>query len=409
MTQPMPPEGDVTQHHHGHHASHVEMAPHDTAHYREAKRSTWASVWVNLVLMVMQIFVGFWAHSQALVADGIHSLSDLLCDALVLFANRRGAEPPDSEHPYGHGRIETASSFALGVALVVTGGGLLWFAALRLQQVGDLPPVLPAAFWMALLTLLGKELLFRYMISVGQRLRSPMLIANAWHARSDAASSLVVAVGIGGSLAGYLFADSLAAALVGYMIVRIGLKFSWVALQELIDTGLSEEATRAIHECLEQAPGVRGVHDLRTRFMGRHVLVDVHVEVDSRISVSEGHYIAEAARAQVLKTHTEVLDVLVHIDSEPDVTPVHTAALPGRESLQDELRSLLPTDLPAPSKIVLHYLQGQVEAEVLFQAPKPGSETTAQTLCERLLTVETELGKQLSTRPHWRSLKLRLG
>jgi len=380
----------------------------DPEHYHEAQRSTWVSVWVNLLLSILQVIVGFLAHSQALVADGIHSISDLLCDFLVLFANRRGAEPPDSEHPYGHGRIETASSLALGLALVLTGGSLLWFAALRMQHVGDLPNVLPMALWMAIATLVGKELLFRYMLSVGERLRSPMLVANAWHARADAASSLVVILGIGGALLGYVFADSLAAALVGYMIVRIGLKFTWRALRDLIDTGLSAEETEAIRQNLQATPGVHDVHELRTRRMGRHVLVDTHLEVDSRISVSEGHYIAEAARANVLGGHRDVLDVLVHIDPENDVQASPQSGLLERETLLNELETFLPPDLPPPNRVVLHYLQGTVEAEVFYTAPDNLDDKSSQSLLAQLSSAREQVAKHVERHLHWQAVSLKV-
>ena len=145
----------------------------------------------------MQLIVGFWAHSQSLIADAIHTLSDIVADAFVLVANHKGGEAADAEHPYGHGRYETAASLVLGLLLTVTGGGILIAAAQRVANLDSLPPVAMAAMWAALATLAGKEALFRYMLAIAERLRSPMLVANAWHARADALSSLVVAVGIG--------------------------------------------------------------------------------------------------------------------------------------------------------------------------------------------------------------------
>ncbi|MDP1636437.1 MAG: cation diffusion facilitator family transporter, partial [Gallionellaceae bacterium] len=168
--------------------------------FKEGQRITWVSVGVNIVLTAMQLVVGFIAHSQSLIADAMHTLSDIVADAFVLFANRKGAEAADEDHPYGHGRFETAASLVLGLLLAGTGAGILIAAAGRLQDIGSAPLVGVAAMWAAMFTLVAKEGLFRYMLAKAERLRSPMLVANAWHARADALSSLVVAVGIAGAL-----------------------------------------------------------------------------------------------------------------------------------------------------------------------------------------------------------------
>jgi hypothetical protein len=196
-----------------------------------------------------------------------------------------------------------------------------------------------------------------------------MLVANAWHARADAASSLVVAAGIGGSLLGYRFLDLLAAAIVGFMIVRMGWKFAYEALQELIDTSLDAAEVSAIRNTLRETPGVVDLHELRTRRMAHNALVDAHVQVDSRISVSEGHRIAEHARARVLAAHPDVLDVLVHVDAENDLRPEQRSSdLPVRAELMRELAQLLGPGVPEAEKALLHYLGDRVEAEVFLPA-----------------------------------------
>jgi divalent metal cation (Fe/Co/Zn/Cd) transporter len=226
-----------------------------------------------------------------------------------------------------------------------------------------------AALWAALFTLAAKEGLFRYVLRVAQRVRSSMLIANAWHARSDAASSLVVAAGIGGNLLGFTFLDSLAAALVGFMIARMGWQFAWSALSDLMDRGLSPEEVEAIRAAFLAAPGVRGLHELRTRKMGDLSVIDAHILVDPHISVSEGHFIAEKARASVMKQfHT--LDVLVHIDPEDDDLASPSAHLPGREAILAELRRDLGAWLPEDSRIQLHYLDGKVEVDLFLTLPQ---------------------------------------
>jgi cation diffusion facilitator family transporter len=343
-----------------------EISFDDPKRHSMATRSTWVSVVVNILLTALQIVAGFFSHSQSLIADGMHSLSDLVCDFLVLVASHHSKDPADEGHPYGHGRVETAASFALGAILVVTGGAIIVAAAMKLQNAETLPPVAPMALWVAGIALIAKESLFRYMLHVGERLRSPMLIANAWHARSDAASSLVVAVGIGGNLLGFIFADSVAAIIVGFMIVRMGIVFAWDAFQELIDAGLSIEEVDGIRQTLIDTPGVESLHELRTRRMAHRALVDAHILVDPRISVSEGHSIAERARGRVLKSHPSVVDVLVHVDPEDDAEHDDKALrMPGRGELLKELAPLI-AELPQPERVVFHYISGKVEAEVFL-------------------------------------------
>jgi cation diffusion facilitator family transporter len=360
--------------------------PGNGSRFAEGQRITWVSVGVNVLLTAMQVVVGVLAHSVSLVADAMHTLSDVVADGFVLFANRKGAEAADAEHPYGHGRIETAASLVLGLLLAATGTGILVAAAGRLQDIGSLPPVGVAAMWAAIATLLAKEGLFRYMLGIAERLRSPMLVANAWHARADALSSLVVAAGIGGSLIGFPFADAVAAIIVGGMIVKAGVGFAWEALRELIDTGLSVEEVSRIRETLASTPGVVDLHELRTRRMAHQALVDAHIQVDCRISVSEGHLVAETARARVLKDHPEVLDVLVHVDAEADLDHSSGArALPERDVLVAHLRELLGEDAPAPLRVVLHYLGSRVEAEVTVPAvPADVAASRQRRLSERL-------------------------
>ncbi|MEJ1958961.1 MAG: cation diffusion facilitator family transporter [Nitrosomonadales bacterium] len=187
----------------------------------------------------------------------------------------------------------------------------------------------------------------------------------AWHARSDAASSLVVLIGIAGNLMGYTFLDLVAAAVVGVMIAHMGSKFALVALSELIDTGLSAEEVAAIRTTLLETPGVRNLHELRTRKMADNALVDAHIIVDPKISVSEGHFIAESARQAVLRQH-HVLDVMVHIDPEDDLQSKPNANLPGREVLLKHLAARLGDDLPLGSRTILHYLDGKIDADLFL-------------------------------------------
>lgn len=278
-----------------------------------ARRSTLVSVVVNIVLTVLQLAAGIWAHSQALVADAIHSLSDLLSDFLVLLVNRHSHKEADADHHYGHQRYETAASLVLGLLLSAVAVGMLWGAIDRLTHAEEIPKVQALALYVAIGTLLAKEALFRYMLTAAEKVRSSMLVANAWHARSDAASSLVVGLGILGNLLGYPLLDPVAALIVGLMVMRMGLNFAWDALNDLMDRAASQDQIDHIRETLQQTPGVRGVHELRTRKMGDLILVDAHLEVDGLLSVREGHEIALQARQRVM-AKLPVLNVQTHLD-----------------------------------------------------------------------------------------------
>lgn len=291
------------------------------ARHRAGRRSTLVSVAVNLGLTATQAVAGVISGSQALIADAAHSLSDLLSDFVVLLAAWQGRKDADADHQYGHLRFETAASLALGGLLLAVGAGMLWAAVGKLQHPAGAQPVQPLALWVALAALVSKELLFRYMLAVAQRVRSGMLVANAWHARSDAASSLVVAMGIGGNLLGYHMLDPVAAIVVGLMVARMGLRFGWGALNDLMDRAADEETVEAIRQTMLGTPGVLGLHDLRTRKMGDQVLVDVHLEIDATLTVAQGHAIAVETRRRTLDHH-HVLNVMTHVD------PVYVSGQP---------------------------------------------------------------------------------
>ncbi|MFM0033702.1 cation diffusion facilitator family transporter [Paraburkholderia strydomiana] len=335
-----------------------------------ARKSTFVSIALNAVLMTLQIVVGLFAHSQALVADGVHSLADLISDFVVLFANRHSGAKPDADHNYGHSRYETVASLFLGASLIAVGVGMLWRAGTRLADLQSIPAVHASALAVAVLVLISKESLFRYMLREAQRVRSAMLIANAWHARSDAASSLVVAIGIVGSLAGVRLLDPIAAAIVGFMVARMGWMFGWDALQDLSDRALDEAASADVRALLLATPGVREVHEMRTRKMGDFALVDAHILVDPLISVSEGHYIAESARLRVLSDN-RVLDALIHVDPENDAVSHLPVDLPARERVITEVNAALAAGGMQAAAVNIHYLSTGLDVEVVLPAAPP--------------------------------------
>ena len=293
-----------------------------------ASRSTWVSVVVNVLLSTAQIVVGVLSKSQGLIADGIHSLADLVSDFVVLLANHASQKDADEDHPYGHHRYETGASMFLGAVLLAVGVGMLWSAAVKLQNPESIAQVHISALWVALAGLAAKEILFRYMLAVAKRVKSSMLVANAWHARSDAASSLVVSVGIVGNLMGYPILDPIAALIVGFMVAKMGWSFGWDALHDLMDRGVDEVEVTAIRQTLAETPGVANVHDLRTRKMGDMIIVDAHLEVDATLTVEQGHDIAVEAQKRVMARH-RVLNLMTHVDPwrRPDLDHAAAAAV----------------------------------------------------------------------------------
>lgn len=350
-------------HHRHYHV--IPEQPDSEARLAATQRVTMVGAVVNLLLAAAKIVAGIVGHSQALVADGIHSLSDLATDAMVLVAAKHGAREADEDHPYGHARIETAMTVALGVVLMLVAAGISWDAVTRLFHPETLliPGVIALAA--AIASVLFKEGLYHYTLGVAKRIRSNLLKANAWHHRSDALSSIVVIIGVAGAMAGLTYLDAVAAVLVAVMVAKIGWDLSWHSLRELVDTGLDAETVEAIRAELRGVDGVHSVHELRTRRMGAEALVDVHVLVDPHLSVSEGHHISETARSRLINRFDEVQDVLVHIDPEDDEHARPSIGLPSR---QEVLAVLEPEWLNAldgirVDKVTLHYLDGQVWVE----------------------------------------------
>ncbi|HEB85613.1 MAG TPA: cation transporter [Gammaproteobacteria bacterium] len=345
--------------------------------YRETIRVTLIGSVIDLLLGVGKIVMGYIAHSQALIADGVHSLSDLASDFVVLYAAKHVRQDADEDHPYGHGRIETIATVGLGVMLILAASGITWDAIEHILKPDSLAP---PGFWalvVAAISVVSKEAIYQYTMVVARKYRSKLLEANAWHSRSDAISSIVVLVGIAGSIAGYHYLDAVAAVGVGLMIVKIGWNLTFHSFRELIDTGLEPERLQAIRQSILSVDGVRSLHILRTRSMGADALVDVHIQVDPELSVSEAHYISESVRLKLIKEIEEVADVMVHIDPEDDEHFQFRAGLPHRTELEKQLQSCW-SDIPAARHIdhmVLHYLEGRIRVELLLplSALKEGS------------------------------------
>ena len=333
---------------------------------RETVKVTLIGAVIDLLLGVFKIFFGFLSQSQALIADGIHSLSDLATDGIVLYAAKHAHTEADEEHPYGHGRFETVATVGLGIALLAVAIGISIDATLRLFNPEKLLIPSMGALIVAAISIVSKEAIYHYTMYVARKYKSNMLRANAWHSRTDAISSVVVLVGVAGSMAGLWYLDAIAAIGVGLMVAKIGWDLAWHSIRELVDTGLETERVEAIRKTILDVDGVVSLHVLRTRRMAGEALVDVHIQVAPHISVSEGHYVSETVRARVIKEIEEVADVMVHIDPENDeVTPPNTG-LPLRHKLMAQLEQQWQ-GLAAASRIedvTLHYLEGQIQVEL---------------------------------------------
>lgn len=342
---------------------------------RATRRVAFVTGLSNLLLSVTQVAVGLVANSAALIADGIHSASDLLSDILVWFAARQASQAPDREHPYGHGRFETAATLALGIVLVAVALGIVWAGLERLFEP-ERPVPGQIAIVVAAIGIALKEGLYWYTIAVARRLRSEMLRANAWHHRSDAISSVVVLIGVGGALLGYPAMDAIAAIVVGLMVVKIGWDLGYAAMMELVDTALDDEEVNEAKRVIMAIDGVRSVHMLRTRRHGADASADVHVQVPPRISVSEGHMISQAVEDRLVAEVGSITDVTVHIDPEDDEDAPTCRDLPLRAEATRALEQAWIADhlLPALYELRLHYLAGRIDVELVLPLAGYGGE-----------------------------------
>jgi len=333
--------------------------------YQEVRKVTLVGSLVDFLLGVAKIIVGWLAHSQALIADGVHSLSDLATDFLVLYAAKHAHREADEDHPYGHGRIETLATVGLGIALIGVALGIGYDAMRRMNS----PDLLLNPGWIALsvaaLSVVAKEAIYHYTRNAAKRLRSNMLMANAWHSRSDAISSIVVVIGVAGAMMGYSYLDSVAAIAVAVMISKIGFELVRDSSKELIDTALEPEVTDAIRNEVFNIDGVRALHMLRSRRSGGDALIDLHIQVDPRISVSEGHQIGDTVRRQLLERIEEVTDVTVHIDPEDDEQKSPCDKLPLRGDLIEALKERWEhLEGIHADQVTLHYLDGKLQVEL---------------------------------------------
>ena len=295
-------------------------APHNVSREKYVRKVTWIGLFVNLFLSGLKFVAGVYGRSQALIADAVHSLSDSTTDIAVIAGSHYWSRPPDEDHPYGHRRLETVVSVFIGVVLIAAGSGIGWQALSTLHEKHGSPPG-----WIAVLaafvSIVFKELIYRWTAAAGRRVKSSALAANAWHHRTDAISSLPVLVAVGGAklFPSWSFLDHVGAAVVSLFILHAAIKIIWPGISELIDVGAPKEIQKKIKTITLKNSGVKEVHKIRTRYISTSIQVDMHIVVDGTITVREGHGIADDVKDRIIAEIPEVLDVIVHVDP-PEAT-----------------------------------------------------------------------------------------
>ena len=330
---------------------------------KESQKVTLVGAFIDFILAVIKIVLGFIGQSGALIADGIHSFSDLITDWVTWYAAKLSGDAPDDDHPYGHERFETVATLGLSIFLAIVGTIIIFDGFGRFSN----PNELKHESWLiaaATLSILSKEGLYWYTVKVAKNVKSDLLKANAWHHRTDAFSSIVVVIGIIGAANGYFFFDSVAAILVGVLIIYIGWQLGFEATKELVDTSINQEDIKALHLALSEIKGVKSVHTLRTRKVGHKKSADVHVQVNPFLSVSEGHIISVSVERVAKECIEELDDVTVHIDPENDEEKDDTPYkdLPERaQALKIINQSLKLENINYKiEKTQLHYLEGEI-------------------------------------------------
>ncbi|MCA1769352.1 MAG: cation diffusion facilitator family transporter [Halomonas sp.] len=362
-------------HAHGH--QHPQLPSDRGSQTREAQKVTLIGAAIDFVVGVAKMVAGFMVGSAALVADGIHSFSDILTDVFVLAATHFGRQAPDSNHPYGHGRIETLATLWLGSVLIFVAGGIAWASVIRLIAGEPIPAPGIWAIGIAVIALLAKEWIYRYTMRVAKRVNSRLLEANAWHSRSDALSTVVVLIGLIAAQFGAGWMDAVAAIVVGLMVGQVGGRLLWESSQELIDTALPEQERGEMQALAERIPGVRGVHDLRTRTLGSQALLDLHIVVPPRVTVSEAHEIGNAVTRRLREAFPVLADVTFHVDPQDDANETEHSLRPGlplRDDVEDRLDETWRNVGIWHARVALdlHYLDDRVDVSIFVSALPEG-------------------------------------
>ena len=337
---------------------------------KQAQKITIIGAVIDGVLGLMKIIIGWLAHSSALLADGIHSLSDLLTDFLVVAIIKYSHQEPDEDHPWGHARFETIGTVILGCILVAVAGAMAYESLLTLIQSDQAQlPEWPALV-VAAISVVSKEAIFRYTLAVGKRIKSDLIIANAWHSRTDALSSIVVFVGVAGAMSGLIWLDAVAAIIVAFIVAKIGWGLTWKSIKELVDTALPDDQVQAYTKTIMEVEGVLSVHNFKSRNMGSQSLLEMHLQVAPHLSASEGHYIGDAAVYRLKGEFEDIGHVIFHIDTYDDEEEEnYCKTLPMRTEvsglLWDALEQVNHPDL-AIDRLTLHYHSDRIEIDLML-------------------------------------------
>jgi cation diffusion facilitator family transporter len=293
----------------------------------EAKKVTWIGFGINIILTILKFFAGIYGNSAAMIADAVHSFSDFVTDLIVIFSFRIVNEPADETHDYGHGKFETLASLIVGGTLLLVGIGILWTGVDRIIKItyGEVVPR-PGfiAIIAAALSIVVKEILYQYQVVVGRKINSKAIIANAWHHRSDALSSVATLFGIGGAYFlgdRWRILDPAAAVLVSFAIMKVAYDIGWDSIKELLEFSLGGEEKEKIYNIIRSVNGVINPHNLRTRRVGNYPVIDIHIEVISSLTVEEAHNIVEEVELQLRKQYAEEAVIYVHVDPENQIDP----------------------------------------------------------------------------------------
>jgi len=285
-----------------------------------AARVTWVGLVLNLVLTAFKFAAGVVGHSPAMIADAVHSVSDFATDIVVLAGLRFSGRPVDKSHDYGHGKLETLAATVIGIVLLLVGAGVFWAGATKIWAcIGGQTPEAPGliALIAAVVSIVAKEGLYRYTVSAGKRINSMAVIANAWHHRSDAFSSMGTMLGIGGAILlgeKWRILDPVAAVVVSVFIVKVALEILSGCLGELIESSLDETVESEIIGLAKSVPGVTDPHNLRTRRIGRDIAVDLHIRVDGGMQVKEAHAISSAIEGLIRRKFGKSSFVSIHVE-----------------------------------------------------------------------------------------------
>lgn len=293
------------------------MTSADPAGSREGQKVTWVGAGFNAFLVAAKFVLGVLGRSQALIADAVHSVSDLATDAVVLLGIRAGRKEPDSDHHFGHARIETLTSAVVGIALIAVAAFLAYDAGTAIYRHSDLYPNWLAVIGAAV-SIVVKEILYHYTVRVGRRIRSPAVVANAWHHRSDALSSVAVLIGVAAAQINpeWHILDAYAALVVALLIFGVGSRIIWRAIKEVTDTAPPPDVLENMRACARGVQGVIDEHDLKVRSVGGLYHLHIHITVDGNLNVREGHAIAKEVERCLLSDIENVGEVIVHVDPE---------------------------------------------------------------------------------------------